>query len=323
MQQGFPPTEAHKWSQSLGRLGLGSVRIRSMRDGEQPQVTNRGSENHPRYHVLGVLTTRNELRLPGGSYGLGDLTRLKADLAKLGQSPADREQAKIIAFGLTASELKAVREALQAPVDFETQGKPAADTLRRIAAGAKLAVHFDDEATRLLAHAEPVYDDVRGISTGAALAAVLRPYGLTLQPRKRSSERIDLWIAPARSGADAWPVGWPPPEKDTKLLPVLLEFLNAEIDEFTLTETLAAIGPRLKAPMLLDHNALAHNQIDPDKIKISIPPGRTFYKRLLSKILFQARLTSELRVDEAGKPLLWITTLKKSNGQGISNKDHE
>ena len=47
-------------------------------------------------------------------------------------------------------------------------------------------------------------------------------------------------------------------------------------------------------------------------VKVSLPEAKTFYKKILDRVLGQAKLTMELRIDEAGKPFLWISTLKKS-----------
>ena len=44
---------------------------------------------------------------------------------------------------------------------------------------------------------------------------------------------------------------------------------------------------------------------------VSFPLKRTFYKKALENVLFQARLRSELRVDEAGTPFLWISSTKR------------
>jgi hypothetical protein len=63
-------------------------------------------------------------------------------------------------------------------------------------------------------------------------------------------------------------------------------------------------------PVLVDHNALARHGVDPSKVTVSHPPSRTTYSQVLPKILFQARLKSEVRVDEAGKPFLWVSTIK-------------
>jgi hypothetical protein len=44
----------------------------------------------------------------------------------------------------------------------------------------------------------------------------------------------------------------------------------------------------------------------------AVPASRTTYSLLLGKVLFQARLKSEIRIDEADGPLLWITTIKRN-----------
>ena len=71
-----------------------------------------------------------------------------------------------------------------------------------------------------------------------------------------------------------------------------------------------AVGKHLKVLVLLDHNAMALHGIDPAKTNVSHPQKKTNYSIALRKILFQARLKFELRIDEAGKPILWVTTLK-------------
>jgi hypothetical protein len=86
-----------------------------------------------------------------------------------------------------------------------------------------------------------------------------------------------------------------------------MEFLNVEIENYTLQETLDAIQPRVNIPFLVDHWKLTKLGIDLNSIPVRIPQTRTFYKRALDRALAQGRLVGRLRVDEAGKPFLWIT----------------
>ena len=62
--------------------------------------------------------------------------------------------------------------------------------------------------------------------------------------------------------------------------------------------------------MLFDHNALARQGIDADKATVSHPQQRTTYSLALRKMLGKIRLKFEVRIDEAGKPFLWVSTLK-------------
>jgi hypothetical protein len=90
-----------------------------------------------------------------------------------------------------------------------------------------------------------------------------------------------------------------------------LQIPGSRINDTPLSEALNAIGQRLELPFIFDHNALAREGIDIDSEKVSLPPGRTYYMRIITRLLSQAKLTSDLRVDEAGRPFLWITSIRK------------
>jgi hypothetical protein len=177
------------------------------------------------------------------------------------------------------------------------------------------------DADRALRDGAPFADELSGVSAGSGLAMVLRSAGLVLRPEKSRGRPVVYRIGAAEAGsvgqstlgriADAdmkhWPIGWEPHGTPGEAAPSLFEFLNAEIDGYTLEETLAAIGPRVKIPIYLDHAALAGSNIDPSKIQVKLARTRTFYKRILDRALSQARLGSQVRIDEAGKPFLWVT----------------
>ncbi len=90
----------------------------------------------------------------------------------------------------------------------------------------------------------------------------------------------------------------------------MLTYINVEINDQPLDESLAAIQTRLDIPFLFDHNALAKHEIDLHD-KVSLARTRTFYKKIIDQLLFQKLLVADVRVDEAGKPLVWITSVKK------------
>ena len=75
-------------------------------------------------------------------------------------------------------------------------------------------------------------------------------------------------------------------------------------------EALAAIEGRLKVPFLYDRNAMALYEIDPAAVEASVPEKRMSYSLVLRRVLSQAKLEYELRVDEADKPFVWITSIK-------------
>jgi hypothetical protein len=150
---------------------------------------------------------------------------------------------------------------------------------------------------------------MQGMSQGTALAAMLRPLGLGFAPHREIGGKVSLKIGVQQDLRELWPVGWPV-DKPGKTAPDLYRTLNVEIANTSLAESLSAIQGRLSIPFLFDHNKMERERIDPAAVNASFPAKRTFYNKIINHLLFQAKLKSELRVDEADQPFLWITTVR-------------
>jgi hypothetical protein len=306
--QGLVGNDPRAWSELLSKAGFSSVRIKSV-GGESPSIQTAGTAAAPTYRVVGVLTSGNQLLLPKGRFGLNDRGPLEQWVRKLREGGEDAIHIKPVAFGLLPKQLVAVHEALAVPVQGPTLGKQPRQVAKQIADRLTLKFITDTVGQQALATDEVVADELEGLSSGTALAAILRPLGLVMFPEKQGEE-IRLRISDSRTAKEHWPVGWPPKGNPSETLPELFKFLTIEIEKTPLSETLTAIGGRVKAPLLFDHNSLAREKVDL-ATKVSFPMASTFYGRALDRLLFQAKLKSEIRVDEAGKPFLWITTLKQ------------
>lgn len=306
---GFPITGAQKWIQALKDLPDISVQIRGGRSGEQTKIENVGTDATPRYHVVGILDASSQLKVPGGSFRTSDMASLAKWLEKLraGGESAPTEQTAV--FGLTAKELLALNDALSGKVASETAGRRAGDVARELTRAIQLEVSVDRSARPAFAGEETVGDELRGMTTGTALAAVLRPLGLVLTAERTAARQTRLIITRADQAKEFWPVGWPPQDADGRVAPNLFKFLNVEINDTPLAESVAAIQARMEMPFLYDYNALARRRVDPATFRVSLPETRTYYKRILDRLLNQARLTSEVRLDETGQPFVWISSL--------------
>jgi hypothetical protein len=301
--------DAGKWSEMLSQAGFSSVRLRGSQSNEQPALEKQGTTTSPAYRVVGVLTTENKLLLPKGSFGLADRTRIEQWLTKLREGGEESITIKPVAFGLLPRQLVAVHEALTMPVKLSTTGKRPREVAKTIADGLSLKFISDVVSQKALAVDDPVADELQGLSAGTALAAVLRPLGLVLTPEKSGMD-VRLRIAESRAVKEHWPVGWPPKGNPHETLPELFKFLNVEITKAPVSEVLAAIGGRVKAPVLIDHNSVVRFEADLTT-PVDLPQANTYYAVALDRMLFQAKLKYELRIDEADKPFLWVTTLKK------------
>jgi hypothetical protein len=308
-EPGFAATDARDWNDLLGQAGFSSIRIRGGTPSDAPTIETRGMADAPSYRVIGILTNGNELVLPKGKFRLADRGKIEAWLEKLRAGGEEAIHVKTAAFGLLPRQLVELHGALAVPIDFSTAGQKPRDVARRIAEGLSLKFITDPAGQRALATDDPVADELQGLSSGTALAAVLRPLGLVLVPEKAQGN-VRLRIGDSRAAREHWPVGWPRKGNPRETLPELFKFLNVEIASTPLTEALPAIGSRLKAPILIDHNSLAREGIE-QSTKVDLPKTNTFYDRVLDRILFSAGLKYELRVDEADKPFLWVTTLRQ------------
>lgn len=296
------------WLQALGKAGIPNVRIRSAEPTDKVGVQVHGSQDTVLYVVTGVVLSNEELQLPCGRIKRSDLGRLKRWLDELAeQGPTDRRPAKT-AFGLTAEQFDKLRENLGQAVDFPTLAVARNQVVEKISQRAGLTLSMDAE-TREAVGDDKLEEELEGVACGTALACALRPSGLSLVPRM-ASRQIGLSVVKARPDLEIWPIGWPPDKPIQELVPELYEFRNVSLDKVPAVRALQAIGQRLKLPILYDHNALARHGVDPAKAMVTLSRSRTNYSLALRKFLFQAGLKFEVRVDEAGKPLLWISTVK-------------
>lgn len=305
-ERGMQITAPHEWLQLLTSLGVDNVRIRTAAPGDQPKLENLGSDDRPRYRIVGVITARQELLLPGGTFQRNDRRRIREYFERLaaegGEAIAPRGR-----FGLTENELKSLHVDLAQTIDFDTKGLSARAAIDQLQTKLTLHLLLDAAAEQTIRNARPLDDEVRGLTAGTGMAIMLRPFGLVLRPEKPLGKPTLLHIAAADPDEGAWPIGWEPERSTGRVAPALMESVNVEIDGYTLAEAIGAIAPRVKLPIFWDHAKLAERKIDPATVQVKLARTRTFYKRVLDRILAQARLAPLLRVDEAGTAFLWIT----------------
>ncbi len=322
-EQGLQITAPQEWLQLLASIGVEHVQIRGIRPGDEPRVENRGTEGQPGYHLVGVLTSREQLRLPGGTYSRGERAKLKDYFERLSTDGAEAMTAPRGRFGLTEKEINSVFADLTPAIDFETKGQLPRTILDKLQAKLTAKLIIDVAANRILEGASPFTDELKGISTGTGLAILLRNYGLAFRPEKGRGSPVDyrvevvdeMFIGESTLGrpekpdpkAKYWPIGWEAEKSPGELAPSLHESLSAEIDGYSLEEAIAAIEPRLKLPLFKDHVALTAAKIEPARLQVKLARAKLSYKRLLDRVLAQAHLGASLRIDESGKPFIWVT----------------
>jgi len=314
-KSGLPLAASQQWYKALSDLGIAGLQIHPAGAGDEMGISQRGSQAAPEYKVVGILSADNVLHLPGGKFKIGETGRLKKWLDNLGDGGADAVTAQRLAFGFTQRQLDEVKGDLKKPVGFSTKEIPSGQAVAKIGRALKHSLQIDDAAKRALAGVQ-VSEALDDLSSGTALAVILRPCGLVFEPERLAGGDVRYRIHKAEAGRDAWPVGWKPRGERIDVLGDLFERLNVEIKDIPVSQAVEAIQGRLKVPVLYDQNAMALHGVDPTQIQADVPGKRMTYSQVLGKVLMQAKLQYDLRVDEADKPFLWITTIKPAPGAG-------
>lgn len=299
---------AQQWARALDQAGIRNVRIRSARPTDRVGVSERGTEASRIYVVTGSILSQTELQMPSGRFRRTDLGRLAAwlgDLAKQG-TPESREPAG--AFGLTEAQFQMLSLDMTKPVHFETKGAGRVEAIDRISRLLAVPLQMEAAARQELG-TDSIAEELEGLACGTVLAYLLRPAGYSLVPGL-DGEQVVLRAVRAQRGSDIWPVGFEPEQPVNEILPALYEFRDVNIEGVSAQVVIDALAKQLDVAMLPDHNALARHGIDPAKKMVSFPRSRTTYSLALRRVLFQAGMKFEVRVDDGGKPLIWITTIK-------------
>lgn len=309
---GAPITSAQQWAKMLGELNIASVLVRGARPGDKTDIQVLPGERIKTYHVTGLLTSSNELQVPGQKFRLSDARRIAQWLTSLAEEGPPVEGQSEVPFGLRREEFLSLRRKLARPTEVSTVGSRPGEIvaqLNRLLGG---LCQIDDNVQAKLGAAGPFADELAELSAGTAMAAVLRSQGLGMLPRRPMGNEVRCTVVELRPSTAVWPVGLSAEDRRQEILPILFDFLNVEIDNFTVNEVLESLTPRLGVPVVFDRLALEVHEIDLGAVTVSLPARRTSYSVVLQKVLSQARLRWELRVDESGKPFIWITTIKGS-----------
>jgi hypothetical protein len=305
-----PITAQQEWLQRLSQAGVSNLRIRAGQPSDQVGIEIRGTDAAPIYAVRGMITSGGDVLLPGARFGTTEAARLVRWLDDLAQFGPSRQPARKSAFGLSVQQFEEVHRGLSRPVGFSTEGMPRREVIEKIGQGLLVPLRSDSQILQAIKDDDVVAEELSSLSSGTVLAYLVRPLGGCLVPREAGAGRLECVLVKAKPNTEAWPIGWEPEEHRSKLVPGLFEFLNVNVQGVAVTQVLSAVTERLKVPVLMDYNALARHGIEPDKAMVNHPQRRTSYTLLLKKTLYQAGLKSEIRVDEAGQPFLWVTTVK-------------
>ncbi|MFK7769365.1 MAG: hypothetical protein AB8B55_19235 [Mariniblastus sp.] len=297
-----------KWLEALQDVGADKISIKTKRTGTPKVEETQVGRSTAVVTVTGFIVG-NKLKLPGGTFAITNksgirelLTRLKDDGAKVGL--AEKK-----AFGLTSEQLVEVHEKFSAPVEFSTTGQKVSDVFAKIVAASGLDFTMGNAARAAINGRETVAEELLGVSMGTALATIVRPLGMVVEPRREQGKSTEILIVDSRASKEHWPIGWPIQRAPVAIEPKLFEKLPINIRNVSLKDAMNAVQKRAGVPFFYDHNTMAREGIELADVKVTLNQDKGSLMVAISKLLRQSkpRMVEELRVDENGKPFLWIT----------------
>jgi hypothetical protein len=333
--------DAQRWSKIFAEFGH-SARFRKPLFDERPKIEEKTRGPLRFVTVIGAMDSRGRLVFDGQQFTSADGAALKEWLEELKTYGAQGSPEGQPLWGLSRAQFEAVYAALSHRVTAEVNGLPLTEAIGRLGISKEYPFHFSVAAKELLdAAGQPqgLSRSVTGITAGTALAFALNEFGMGFHPERQPDGSVALLIEPlpaAPTDVDGpplvWPVGWEIDErpsssdrrdervKDDEAAPSNRQLIAAPllqqreaigVTSPSVYEALDTIETETGVPVLLDRPAAASTGVDLGKTRVSVPPMNTNWNIVLRRVTFPHRLRTELRRDEAGNPLVFVTSIRR------------
>lgn len=302
-------TTQHRWMEVLSKVGADSVRSLTTVRTRGPEIKEIQNSGSTIIKVVGTIKG-SSLFLPGKSFSISNPNAIRSYLDALRVEGSQMALAEKHAFGLTSEQLVKVHESLGGKLTGTTLDQPVSDVVGGILKKVDLEFVLTSASRELMRDNSRIKEELQGLSYGTALAAVLRPSGKVLSVERKPGKQPRLAIANYNEVNEFWPVGWPNDKRTSLVHPKLMERQPIEIRNFSLSAVLDALQKRAELPFLYDRNSIAKAGVDIPGTRVTLVKKKVAYIVAIQDLLSQARprLRAEIRIDEAEKPFLWIST---------------
>ncbi|MDD3470296.1 MAG: hypothetical protein PHE53_10025 [Thermoguttaceae bacterium] len=164
------------------------------------------------------------------------------------------------------------------------------------------------------------------LASGTAVAYLLRSAGFALEVQTNPVFRLEIvplcLPAPAEQPIhpmgyelstatfqSSWLAGKLTGKTEKTLAPKFGQKLTiSRLDKVPLDSLLTNLSKKIDMPILIDYAALRAKSIVLDQKPVSLPASESTYRQTINDAIKPLQLRAVLRVDDAGKPFLWITT---------------
>lgn len=300
---------AQQWGRVFEKLNI-SVRIRRGTPADKIDTKETKTGRFRRVTVTGKLDRNGRLVFNDRSFTLKETDKLKDWVSELKAYGAQGAPDGKPLWGLSKAQFGEVYTGLSKVVETKVRGQALKTAVGAMKGPAKFPVRFSAAAENWLKNRFTTQPKVRhrveGHSFGTALAMVLYDFRLGFRPLRTPRGGIELVVDPMATTPDVWPVGWEPKTLRSKIAPKLYKMVPVELKDVQLTDVLHAVSARTGVPVHLDYYGIAAAGIDVDKLKVSYARRKASWSVLVRGVTVPHKLTRKFRIDEQGRPFLWI-----------------
>ena len=303
--------DAHRWAEALQKFGV-TVQVRTPKLADELGVTEKVRGTLRWVTATGQLAAGGKLAFPDRSFTLSQSTQLKEWIDELKLYGAQGAPEGKPLWGLTADQFGLAFQSLSTPTIKGVEKLSLHEALRALPVPTDMPIRLHSTAARHLSTrrtAAQIRTDVAGLSVGTALAAVLADQGLAFRPLRTPTGSIELVVEPLASLKQPWPIGWEFPKEASRhqLASGLFKMVPVGFTDVPLSDVLGAVAEVAAVPVVVNHDSAGRRGVDLKKTLVSYPKKKTAYIVVLNSVVRSHRLTHELRVDERGRPFVYVT----------------
>lgn len=302
---------AQEWGRVFQQLGY-SVKFREPRGGESPRIEDQDRDEVLSTRVVAAMAADGTIRIGTQKFDTETTEPLTAALEEIRKHGAKGPPDSSPTWGLTDDQFKDIVQLLAAPVENPVELQSSVLAIESIGLPGNMKMKFTDAAREQALGKKPesVADtiDLKGFTKGSAIAIVLSQYGLGFRPRYVAPGTFDIEIDRGNESSNMWPVGWKPEQSFSEILPAYFRAIPLDVEDVSIDALVSAVSEKIAVPHFSSASALNANGLDIKTLKYTRKNDRIAPARLLTAIGDKMSLGFDVRVDEAGKMFLWVTT---------------
>jgi len=302
---------AQEWGRVFQQLGY-SVKFREPRGGESPRIEDQDRDDILSTRVVAAMAADGTIRVGKQKFDTETTQPLILALEEIRKHGAKGPPNSSPTWGLTDDQFKDVVQLLAAPVESPVELQSSILAIESIGLPGNMKIKFTDAARektlgrRPESALEPI--ELQGFTKGSAIAIVLSQYGLGFRPRYVAPGHFDIEIDRGDESSNMWPVGWKPEQSFSEILPAYFRAIPLDVEDVNINALVGAISEKMAVPYFSSASALTSKGLDINALKYTRKNDRISPARLLTAIGDKMDLGFDVRVDEAGKMFLWVTT---------------